>query len=438
MFFALVPLLISLPRQDARSKYEIYLDHFAENHGFSGIALMAKDGIVQWQKAYGYVDEAQTQRPDLDTPFRVGSITKQFTALRILQLAEEKLLDLQGSIKQYLPNLPTAWSGITVHHLLTHSSGIVNTTAIFDEKGSHHSFDSTEELVAFAKAQPLEFEPGSKYNYSNTGYVLLGTIIEHLTQKSFEQNLFDHILQPIGMTNTGVRRNEIQRPAIAVGLYHGGQGLVPAKSIVSYSVIASAGGLYTSAADLIKWDQALYSGELLAQANIEKMFTPYQNDYGYGWKVLPKTIASRRFQLFRHDGMIDGYYAHIGRIPAEKLVVVILSNNQDSPVADIYNGLYQLYFSDEDADELYFSKYKNSYEKFAGQYQFDDGTLLLITPFARGLMLKVEGYPKLPLMATDAQQFSSNILPIKIRFLHNDIEQLLFTFGEEESIARRL
>jgi CubicO group peptidase (beta-lactamase class C family) len=265
----------------------------------------------------------------------------------IMQLAEQGKLKLDAPISTYLPDYPKK-SGdvITIHHLLTHSSGIPNMTSFpgFGKDVMRNSY-SPVQLVNISADSTLQFEPGKKYAYSNSGYLLLGYIIEKLTGKSYEQVLQENIFTPLKMNNTGYDRNRTLLKKRASGYEKNGRLYVNA-NFIDMSVPYAAGALYSTVEDLYLWDQALYGNRLLRKENMDLLFTKHipsggSSHYGYGWGIgdIPLGNTKERIETIGHGGGINGFNTQITRIPSDKSLIVLLNNTGGAPLNEMTNAI---------------------------------------------------------------------------------------------------
>jgi CubicO group peptidase (beta-lactamase class C family) len=261
------------------------------------------------------------------TKFRLGSITKQFTSMAIMQLEERGLLNVQDPIGKYLTDYPKpAADRVTIHHLLTHSSGIPSFTGLPDYGPRMSIKSSVAEMIDRFKNLPLEFEPGSSFKYDNSGYFLLGAIIEKVGGKPYDVFLQENIFKPLGMRDTGYDWTSVVLKNRASGYERGPAGLLNA-SYLDMSQPFAAGSLYSTVDDLLIWDQALYTERLVKAASIERLFHPWiaagpQGHYGYGWAV--STVKGHR--NIAHGGGINGFNTFISRFPDDHAVFIWLRN----------------------------------------------------------------------------------------------------------------
>ncbi|MEM6724617.1 MAG: serine hydrolase domain-containing protein, partial [Bacteroidota bacterium] len=320
---------------------------YEENGQFNGSALVAYEGQVVHKAGYGLANVEWDIANAPDTKHRLGSITKQFTAMLILQLAEADKLDLQAPISTYLPDYPKETGDIvTVHHLLTHTSGIPSYTGFpnFFEELSRDPYTPDEFVKLFADKE-LEFKPGSQFAYNNSGYFLLGVIVEKITGMTYEEALHKMIFQPAGMNNTGYDNHDDILKKRARGYERDGARLVNAPYL-DMSLPYAAGSMYSTAEDLFIWDQVLYTNELLSKESMERYYEPAISawgpmSYAYGWAVGYEPIGNTSDTIYTigHGGGINGFNTIISRTPSDKAVVVLLSNAGGAPLNDMAQSI---------------------------------------------------------------------------------------------------
>jgi CubicO group peptidase (beta-lactamase class C family) len=302
-------------------RLEAFMESQAADNQFSGAILVARNGTVLLAKGYGYANIEWDARNTPETRFRIASVTKPFTATLIMQLEHEGKLQLNDSVCMFLTPCPGSWKAVTIHHLLSHTSGIENFITVGASDPNHRITMSHEKIVATFRDKPLKFSPGEKVEYSNSGYFLLGLVIERVTGKPYEEVLKTQILDPLGMRDTGYDHPEkiIRRRAAGYALRD--------KEIVNVgyydtSWSYSAGALYSTVEDLYKFDQALYSDLILSQQAREAMWTPVADHTGYGWGIFE---LSERLCI-QHSGGLDGFEAQFERYPNDKATIIVLSN----------------------------------------------------------------------------------------------------------------
>lgn len=294
-----------------------------------GIAvLIARKDHIIFQKAYGSANMELNIPLTANMVFRIGSISKQFTAVGILKLVEQGKLSLQDSIQQYLPEFPSKGYPITIENLLTHTSGLKDYTSIESPIPYIERHDFTSKfIIDYFKNEPLNFKPGTKYAYTNSGYVLLGAIMEKITKSRFETYMKDSVLQPAGLLHTYYASEHDLVPARVSG-YTKDRGFYENAEYQSISLGFACGDLLSTAQDLYLWNTALLSEKIISKTMLNKAFTPYilnsgeKTEYGYGWFVT--TINGSR--CIKHEGQTSGFISLEYYFPEEETYVTILTN----------------------------------------------------------------------------------------------------------------
>ena len=317
--------------QDKAAKIDQLISLYNKYGEFNGAALVADNGQVIFKKGYGLANMEWNIHNTPDTKFRLGSITKQFTATLILQLAEQGKIKLDAKVIDYLPDYrKDTGSKVAIHNLLSHTSGIPNYTALpgFLQNVSRNPF-AVDDFIKKYCSGDLEFEPGTKFVYSNTNYFLLGAIIEKLTGKKYEQVLKEKIFDPVGMKNSGYDHWSMILDKRATGYTQTPSGFENAPYL-DMSIPYAAGSLYSTVEDLYLWDQALYGDKVLSAASQELMFKPNLNDYGYGFIMRKISLGPNKFQVpvIEHNGGINGFSTSIVRMVDNKRLVVLLDNTE--------------------------------------------------------------------------------------------------------------
>jgi CubicO group peptidase (beta-lactamase class C family) len=332
---------------DQAADIDALVGRYAALEQFNGSVLVADGGRVIFKKGYGMAN-FEWQIPNTpDTRFRLGSITKQFTSMLVMQLVEEGKLSLDAKLATVLPwYRQDTGSRVTIHELLNHTSGIPSYTSLpgfFREHGRETM--PLKELVTKYCSNDLEFEPGTKFRYDNAGYVILGAVIEEITGERYEDVLQKKILEPTHMLATGYDHTETIIPKRAAGYARSFSGLRNAE-FLDMSLPGAAGALYSTVEDLYRWDQALYGDSLLSAAGKETMFTPGLSDYAYGWAVKKMPIGPDKAErlVIRHNGGINGFGTAIVRVPAERVLVVLLDNCSGSSVDPIVAGILDVLY----------------------------------------------------------------------------------------------
>lgn len=329
--------------ETVNSTLENRIESDYNNGNFSGSVLVAQNGKVVFEKSYGMADYENKVPNTVDTTFRIGSVTKQFTAMSIMMLEEKGFLDINDKVNKYIPDYP-AGDEITIQNLLTMSSGIPNNmTDLFPEYDvASGNYDSDKailkdehltpsQLINLFKNKPLNFKPGEKFEYSNSNYIILGYIIEKISNMSYEDFLKKNIFIPLDMKNSGYDNNEVlSNKAI-------GYDKISPKPVKTFSwdmsLFFSCGGLYSTVEDLYKWDQALYTEKLVKKETLAKIFKSYTKitgdtgysycSYGYGWIV--QDLAQK--PIVEHNGVVPGFLSYIYRNESTKKTIIVLCNN---------------------------------------------------------------------------------------------------------------
>ena len=289
--------------------------------------LVVHDGKSVVRRSWGMADVEKHVAATPATNYRLASVTKQFTAAAILLLAQDNKLFLSDKASKYLPSLPKSAESITIHQLLTHTSGLVDYEDLMDPTATRQVHDK-DVLELLSHKDSLYFPPGSKYQYSNSGYSLLSLIIEKVSGKSFATFLHDRIFAPLGMNNTVAHQDGVDEVSNRAYGYTLQDSVWTRKDQSTTSAVLGDGGIYSSIDDMAKWDAAQYDSRLLDEEWRRVAFTPHTptnapgTSYGFGWEITGDTIW--------HSGSTSGFRNVIVRFPARKLTVVILTN-RDRP-----------------------------------------------------------------------------------------------------------
>src|ERR1051325_22640 len=340
--FAFALIILSLQTaafaQDKAAKIDQLISLHQKYDQFNGSVLVAADGKVIFKKGFGLANMEWNIPNAPDTKFRLGSITKQFTATLILQLVEQGKIKLDGKLSDYLPDYrKDTGAKVTIHNLLTHTSGIPSYTSLpgFFQDVSRNPFKVDDFIKKYASGD-LEFEPGTKFVYDNSGYFLLGAIVEKVTGKPYEQVLQENIFAPLGMKNSGYDHwgTIISKRATGYSRVAGGYQTAP---YLDMSIPYAAGSLYSTVEDLYLWDQALYGEKILSARSKELMFKPNLNNYGYGFVITKATLGpptKLQVPVIQHNGGINGFNTVIVRMKNEKRLIVLLDNAEDGQYLD--------------------------------------------------------------------------------------------------------
>jgi CubicO group peptidase (beta-lactamase class C family) len=332
--------------QNEDDKIDHLMQSYAAKHKFSGNVLVAKNGSAILQKSYGIAHREWNINNSDSTRFRIASLSKQFTAVLIMQLVEDGKINLKAPITTYLSYYDKTYGdSINVHHLLSHTSGLSEFTERpdFFADISKREFSHKEFIERFCSDKPIS-SPGTAYKYTNTGYYILGAIIEEVTGQSFADALQKRILDVLEMKNTGVEVARAIVPNRAKGYNYQDGKFSNSEYIDLSSTIFAAGSMYSTTEDLLKWDRALHSGTILPAKSREKMFTPVLANYGYGvgvTKFMAQDLNKEMHFIF-HQGAINGFRSMMTHVVNEDLLIVMLCNNFDVDLNPINNSIFAI------------------------------------------------------------------------------------------------
>ncbi len=369
VMFAISSVAAGSPKIESQNREKLiedYLQVYVKLDRFSGSILVAKDDKIIINKGYGFANYELQAENTPQTKFRIGSVTKQFTAMAIIQLEEKGLLNTDDHINKYLPDYPNG-DKITIHHLLTHTSGIPSFTSFPDFKKESVLPTTPLQIIDKFKNKELLFPPGTKYKYSDSEYILLGYIIEKVAGKTYQEYLNENIFKPLNMSNTNYDNPKLILKNRASGYVYE-DGILYNAGYNDMSVPFAAGALYSTTEDLYKWDRALYQNTLVKKSSLSKIFTPYMGNYGYGW-FIDDFYSHKRIW---HHGYIDGFCAITTRFIDNNSCIIILSNLIDTPILQINNDISAILFDKPyrcpdnmitiGIDEVMMKDYVGSYE----------------------------------------------------------------------------
>ena len=416
LFLSIAVIIIKVHAQTPSQEINELLKQYTKQNSFNGVALVAQKGKILLEQGYGYKNATTKSLNDSNTVFQIGSITKQFTSAIILQLQEQHKLSVQDKLSKYIPDYPNSDS-ITIENLLTHTSGIYNYT---NDDAYMQNTSATpiklETLISLFKNKPLDFSPGTKYNYSNSGYVLLGYIIERITGKSYFTVVKENIFKQLGMTRTGFDFKNLKNQNKAIGYLKLTAKNILSAPIVDSSVSYAAGSIYTTVGDLYKWDRALYTNKIIHDSSLQKAFTPYKNNYGYGWVI----DSSYGKKVVMHEGGIFGFVSFIARIPSDETCIILFENEHSSGLPKIAENINSI-LNQQSYD---FPRTRNEIEvdtsvlkEYAGQYQLAPNFILTVTLEDGQLTAQANGQNKNQLFAEKENLFFLKFEDVQIEFI---------------------
>ena len=385
------------------------------NHQFMGTVLVAKGDRLLINQGYGFADLEWSVPNKPDTKFRIGSITKQFTAACILLLQERGKLKVEAPLKTYLPDAPEAWGGVTIFNLLTHTSGIPDFTRLPEYRSLETSPQTPEQLIAKIRDKPLEFPPGSNWAYSNSGYLLLGFVLEKLSGESYAQFVKKNLLDPVGMKDSGYDTH-------SAVIHHRASGYAPSPDgpvnapYIDMSVPFAAGGLYSTTGDLLRWERALFGGKVLSGASLEEMTTPFKHNYGFGVGIRTPSDGDK---IVLHSGGIEGFNTSLIHGARDDLVVVVLSNVNGPAADELANDLFKVAHGDKVvliSDHKAIHLTATTFDRYAGYYEFPDGDVMRVWRDVAHFLTQLTGQPAVEIFPQGERDFFARIVDAQITF----------------------
>jgi CubicO group peptidase (beta-lactamase class C family) len=421
------------------ARVDDYVNALVRQNRFSGAILLARDGQVLLSKGYGMANLENEVPNTPQTRFRLASITKQFTAAAIILLQERGKLNVQDSICKYVENCPPTWQPITVHHLLTHTSGIPSFTGFSDYRQLKFFPSTPAQTIAKFRDKPLEFTPGERFNYNNSGYVLLGHIIERASNKTYADFLRENIFQPLGMKNTDYDLNGAIIRHRASGYSRGPNNAIVNAPYIDMTIPFAAGGLYSTVEDIYLWDRALSTEKLISKKSLEAMNTAFKDGYGYGVGI----GEHYGLKVIEHGGGIEGFSTYLSRFVNENGVVIVLSNLDASNSALIAKRLGAFLFADKVRLPSAISLSPEVLQQYVGRYQMvEDSPTEDISVEGNRLKLKISGHNEFILVPVWRDEFVLED-DADVRFIFNrdtvgKVESYKFKAPHSERMLKRL
>ncbi|GFN34415.1 serine hydrolase [Tepidimicrobium xylanilyticum] len=410
--------------KDKQDELAKYMESLQKYHNFNGSLLVAKNGKILLNEGYGFADKEQKIKNTSQTTFAIGSITKQFTAMAVMQLAEKGLLNVEDKLSKYLPDFPNG-DLITIHNLLTHTSGLVSYTNLNEFLKMDISNRSPEAVIDLIKDLPLNFEPGKMFEYSNTNYVLLGMIVEKVSNIPLEKYLDGNIFKPLNMESTGmysIDKYHIQDATPYVGFLE----LHPVDDELVLTQAFGAGNMYSTVEDLYRWDRALKTEKLISKETLNKIFEKYisideTNYYGYGWMITEEVNSESKAH---HGGNTFGFTANIARYPESDLTIIALSNMGSYDLISLTEDLRAIVLDKEykmpeilekiEIDDL------SLYDDYTGRYELANGIYINISRVDDKLFAQVTGQDAFQLLPLSESRFFAQEVDIRIEFIKDE------------------
>ena len=404
----------SLCAQSMQEKIATLVSAYSKQQLFNGSVLVARQGTVIYQGGTGLQNAASRTPNTADGIFQIGSVTKQFTAAIIMQLQQEGRLSVHDRLDKYLPGIPNG-KKITIENLLTHTSGLHNYTddTSFMKGDLQKPYNVAALTTRFSSYAP-DFEPGTNWAYSNTGYYLLGRVIEKVTGQPYEKVVRARIFTPLGMSHSGFDFTHLADANKTQAYFQLTEnGSVPA-FIVDSTIAYSAGAIYSTVGDLYKWERSIYTNKILSPASWATVFTPYRHNYGYGWDI--DTLYGRT--AISHGGAIPGYQSYILRIPSDELAVIVIDNSSKPQDALAHSlaalVLGQPYVVPGAATET--TVPEAILKQYVGVYELAPTFSITITLEGGGLKAQATGQQAFDLYPEKENLFFLKVVPAKVEF----------------------
>jgi CubicO group peptidase (beta-lactamase class C family) len=396
------------------ARMEQVIRSYTDSKQFMGSVLVAKGDEVLLSKGYGSANLEWSIPNAPNTRFRLGSITKQFTAAAILLLEERGKLSIDDPVSKHMSNAPAAWSDITIKHLLSHTSGIPSFTDFPNFREIQKNTYKPEQLVALFIDKPLEFPSGEKWAYSNSGYVLLGHLIEKISGQTYAEFVKQNIFDKLDMNDSGYDLNSAIIERRASG-YQPGPGGPRNASYVNMTVPHAAGALYSTTEDLLRWQRGLFGGKLLTPESLQKMTTPVKERYALG--VVVNAIRGRK--MVAHGGGIEGFNTFLIHYPTEQLTVAVLGNlNGTAPenLARMLAGVALGKSVTLTTERKELKLPAATLAPLAGEYELAPSVILTVTLEGDQLMAQLTGQPKFPIFAQSPIRFFYKVVDAQLEF----------------------
>ena len=432
-------LTISLFGQTKDEKLSELLSAYNKLNEFNGTALITQNGKMLLDKGYGFKNVGIKEANIPNTIFQIGSITKQFTSTIILKLEERKKLKLTDKLSKYFPDFPNG-NEITIFNLLTHTSGIYNYTNDVEFMKSEAVKPANEKkMLAVFKDKKLDFTPSSQWSYSNSGYMLLGYIIQKITKQPYEKVVREYIFKPLKMNNSGFDFVHLNNNNKAIGYFTITDKNSIKAELVDSSVSFAAGAIYTTSADLLKWHKGILNNTIIKRTSIEKAFTPFKNKYGFGW-IIDSTNAKR---ITTHGGGIFGFNANFARVEQDDICIILLNNVGNPRLEDITRDIFAILYDKPYKIPEGKAEIKVSAEilnKYIGTYEVVPEFKIEINVENGQLVAQATGQPKFELFAQKDNYFFLKAVEAEVEFVINDkgvVEKLILYQGGRKTPATK-
>lgn len=398
--------------------------------------LIAQKGKIIYKNGFGYANIESKIPFNSLTKFRIGSVSKQFTASAILKLNEEGKIELTDKLSTYLPDFPRG-DEVTIHQLLTHTSGIHSYTNLPDFIDNVEKPTNSNKLIDIIKSEPYDFDPGTDYMYNNSGFYLLGYIVELITNKSLGEYLKEEFFMPLGMKNTGVYDKNLNLTNEAVGYTYKNDSF---KLSVDWDMswAGGAGALYSTLEDLFIWNEALFNDKVLTKNSLTKAFTPvvlhndsipYDNKYGYGWSLNPY----RDIELISHGGGLHGFVCFLLRQPKEEITIAVFTNcTPQYPNTEPHGSstfLLEYILWNQMSNQMSYSRNENlspdQLKKYIGRYDYGMGMTLTVSQRGKHLYAQMSGQHEFEIFPMGDDIFYWEVVEARIEFTSNSEGEII-------------
>ena len=431
--------LAAQPTEPVAESLNKYFQSATDKKWFAGSVLIYKNSKVILSKGYGMADIENNVLNAPSTKFRIASVTKQFTSALVMALQEEGVLNVNDPIQIYFPDFPNA-NRITIHHLLSHTSGIMELSTLKEIDSLTLNPLSIDFYINYVRNKPLDFEPGSKFKYSNTGYMMLTRIIEKATGKSYIDFLTEKVLVPLNMTSTGLDDTENIVTHRARGYYLNNRGEIKNAPYVHLPTLGGAGALHSTTEDLLKWCLAIQQKKILKPASWDSILKPNLGNYGYGHFI---TEINKR-NVIMHGGSVQGFASQFIYYPNDNAVIIILKNIENTPRIFNAQGMTQTVLFGEPyifpADRKSVMLSQDVIKSIVGEYEFKQGFKMTITNDNSRIFVEIQGQPKLEAFAENetALFFKDIEASCIIQKTNNETTGLTLKQGGREFISRKV
>ncbi len=439
------------PATTPLEKADAFLPGLIQTNDPGFAVLVAQNGKILFKKGYGLADREQRVPVLPQTTFRIASITKQFTAAAILKLQAEGKLNVKDKLSKYIPDFPRG-DEVTLRQLLTHTSGIHDYLQESDILTRATNATTTEAIIGEIKKTPYDFDPGTKWSYDNSGYRLLGYIVEKVSGQSYGNFLHENFFRSLGMTNTGVYPAHPALPREALGYSQGTNGFD--RALWDSSGSGGDGALYSTVEDLYRWNEGVFNGRVLDAASLKAAFTPVKttrenqtcynskgDGYGFGWFV----GRDRGLRYISHGGGLPGFSSMLVRLPSEKFTVAILANAMPSkpgtePQA-LAHQLVDIFLVDKLAPLpiVNTNVSPKSYDALAGRYEIM-GAILSISRENTHLFIQLGDQPEAELFPKSDTEFFCKVVDASCTFVKDrggKAVKLIFDYDSMKFVCPR-